>query len=341
MHLNARALETKTIHGSYSDSVTVGRGLSAQVSVGGRHRQVSRLHTTISWDAERGAFTAQVHGLNGMKVRDALVARGECAQLRDHDVLDLVGVRFLFRCPPTLHEVDAADTLSRFAHVASTKCLGESQHEGGGCDLESVDMDEFDAMLYGDEECRDGRDAASANPTDGPRLQQGESDEHPDNAETQDGRDAASASPSDDGPRLQQSESDRYPEDAEIAEMLVEAVVFSGKTSATITDIIQQLVSVHPAVWTCANPQDNTQHRERIQECLVAHAFFGRVERKVKDASNRRVEDKWYYAPDLDANELRRETFGGLTRQARRCTLRDNQYFFRRPPPLPYHQRKA
>ncbi|KAJ2380034.1 hypothetical protein H4S02_006885, partial [Coemansia sp. RSA 2611] len=57
--------------------------------------------------------------------------------------------------------------------------------------------------------------------------------------------------------------------------------------------------------------------------------------RRVKDASDRRAEDRWYYDAAADACPVRRANFGGLARTARRCTLRDTQYFFKQVPKLP------
>ncbi|KAJ2172679.1 hypothetical protein EV181_007563, partial [Coemansia sp. RSA 532] len=53
------------------------------------------------------------------------------------------------------------------------------------------------------------------------------------------------------------------------------------------------------------------------------------------DASDRRAEDRWYYDAAKDECVERRENFGGLVRTARRCTLRDTQYFFKQVPKLP------
>ncbi|KAJ1798969.1 hypothetical protein LPJ56_006697, partial [Coemansia sp. RSA 2599] len=45
--------------------------------------------------------------------------------------------------------------------------------------------------------------------------------------------------------------------------------------------------------------------------------------------------DKWYYDAARDDCDERRANFGGLVRTARRCTLRDTQYFFKQVPKLP------
>ncbi|KAJ2733035.1 hypothetical protein IW152_003358 [Coemansia sp. BCRC 34962] len=111
-----------------------------------------------------------------------------------------------------------------------------------------------------------------------------------------------------------------------LADLLVESMVFSARTSHTISDLLRD---VAPA------GADARNWRHHVTWTLFHTRCFGRVERRVKDASDRRAEDRWYYDAAADACPVRRANFGGLARTARRCTLRDTQYFFKQVPKLP------
>ncbi|KAJ2802868.1 hypothetical protein H4R20_003110 [Coemansia guatemalensis] len=119
--------------------------------------------------------------------------------------------------------------------------------------------------------------------------------------------------------------------DAGLVDVVIEAMVFSARTSHTISDLLRDIARVGDdggadcmRVW-----------RHHLTRALFHNRCFGRVERRVKDASDRRAEDRWYYDAAKDDCSARRENFGGLVRTARRCTLRDTQYFFKQVPKLP------
>ncbi|KAJ2395539.1 hypothetical protein GGI05_001534 [Coemansia sp. RSA 2603] len=117
------------------------------------------------------------------------------------------------------------------------------------------------------------------------------------------------------------------PEGSSLVDLIVQTMVFSARTSHTISDLLRDMSHVD-------GPESHAW-RHHITWTLFHSKCFGRVERRVKDASDRRAEDKWYYDAARDDCEERRANFGGLVRTARRCTLRDTQYFFKQVPKLP------
>ncbi|KAJ2848103.1 hypothetical protein J3B02_004022 [Coemansia erecta] len=117
------------------------------------------------------------------------------------------------------------------------------------------------------------------------------------------------------------------PPGSSLVDLVVQTMVFSARTSHTISDLLRDMAHAdgpEAPVW-----------RHHLTWTLFHSRCFGRVERRVKDASDRRAEDKWYYDAAQDECAERRANFGGLVRTARRCTLRDTQYFFKQVPKLP------
>ncbi|KAI9506673.1 hypothetical protein BX070DRAFT_249525 [Coemansia spiralis] len=118
------------------------------------------------------------------------------------------------------------------------------------------------------------------------------------------------------------------PSGANLADLVIETMVFSARTSHTISDLVRDIARAE-------GEEDMRGWRHHLTWTLFHNKCFGRVERRVKDASDKRAEDKWYYEAAKDDCIERRENFGGLVRTARRCTLRDTQYFFKQVPKLP------
>ncbi|KAJ1671911.1 hypothetical protein EV182_007378, partial [Spiromyces aspiralis] len=138
------------------------------------------------------------------------------------------------------------------------------------------------------------------------------------------------------------------PQGTSLESLVIECMVFSSRTSLTITEILASLQASHPHLVPkpSSSPSDNAANhqlsqvwRAHISHTLLNSPCFGRVVRKVKDASNKVVEDKWYYDPARDHDKARSETYCGVVRTARRCTLSDKQYYFKPPPKLPNYRR--
>ncbi|KAJ2367414.1 hypothetical protein H4S01_002174 [Coemansia sp. RSA 2610] len=117
--------------------------------------------------------------------------------------------------------------------------------------------------------------------------------------------------------------------ESKLVDVVVETMVFSARTSHTVSDLLRDIARVD------GDDAAARAWRHHLTWTLFHSPCFGRVERRVKDASDRRAEDRWYYDAAKDDCAERRENFGGLVRTARRCTLRDTQYFFKQVPKLP------
>lgn len=101
-----------------------------------------------------------------------------------------------------------------------------------------------------------------------------------------------------------------------------------------ISDICSRILKANPAyakesreIWI-----------ERITSVLKERPFFGEIQRKGKTADGSPTENLYYYNSELDPVEWRRATYTQVGRSARKCTLKDKQYFWKIPPKLGRHR---
>ncbi|OAC99435.1 hypothetical protein MUCCIDRAFT_157211 [Mucor lusitanicus CBS 277.49] len=134
---------------------------------------------------------------------------------------------------------------------------------------------------------------------------------------------------------LQEKKKQHLEEDSnDYAEVIIDALVFSRTSSMPISDICSRILKANPAyakesreVWI-----------ERITSVLKDRPFFGEIQRKGKTADGSPTENLYYYNSELDPVEWRRATYTQVGRSARKCTLKDKQYFWKIPPKLGRHR---
>lgn len=111
-------------------------------------------------------------------------------------------------------------------------------------------------------------------------------------------------------------------------------IVFSRTSSMPISDICSRILKANPVYAK----QPRALWIERIRAVLKERPFFGEIERKGKTADGSPVENLYYYNSELDPVEWRRATYTQVGRSARKCTLKDKQYFWKIPPKLGRHR---
>ncbi|CEP11611.1 hypothetical protein [Parasitella parasitica] len=134
---------------------------------------------------------------------------------------------------------------------------------------------------------------------------------------------------------LQEKKKQHLQEDGnDYAQVIIDALVFSRTSSMPISDICSRILK--------ANPTYAKQPREiwieRISTVLKEKPFFGEIQRKGKTADGSPTENLYYYNSELDPVEWRRATYTQVGRSARKCTLKDKQYFWKIPPKLGRHR---
>lgn len=101
-----------------------------------------------------------------------------------------------------------------------------------------------------------------------------------------------------------------------------------------ISDICSRILKANPAYAK----QPRALWIERIRTVLKEKPFFGEIQRKGKTADGSPTENLYYYNSELDPVEWRRATYTQVGRSARKCTLKDKQYFWKIPPKLGRHR---
>ncbi|KAG0211187.1 hypothetical protein BGX28_008367 [Mortierella sp. GBA30] len=122
-------------------------------------------------------------------------------------------------------------------------------------------------------------------------------------------------------------------------EMIIDTLVFARKKkSMTLTELFDEMITSQPSLMATQNADEI---KEQMLQCLSAARCVGKITRKGKDAYNKPLENQWYYIPEADHNLMRKLTRQEVMPSARKCTLKDKQYFFKMPPKLPYHRKSA
>lgn len=82
---------------------------------------------------------------------------------------------------------------------------------------------------------------------------------------------------------------------------------------------------------TCTDISNRLQDQSinNVSKILTASPVIGCVKRLGKTADGSPKEDLYYYKPDLDQDQERRKRYSDIGRSARKCTMKDTQYFFR------------
>lgn len=101
-----------------------------------------------------------------------------------------------------------------------------------------------------------------------------------------------------------------------------------------ISDICSRIMKSNPVYAE----QSRELWIERIKKVLKEKPFFGEIQRKGKTADGSPKENLYYYNSELDPVEWRRATYTQVGRSARKCTLKDKQYFWKIPPKLGRHR---
>lgn len=90
-------------------------------------------------------------------------------------------------------------------------------------------------------------------------------------------------------------------------------------------------MSTRKSTMTCRDITNKLidQKLTDIQTILTGSPVIGCVKRLGKTADGSPKEDLYYYKPEVDLDQERRKRYSDVGKSARKCTMKDTQYFFR------------
>ncbi|KAF8951119.1 hypothetical protein BGZ52_000213 [Haplosporangium bisporale] len=349
-------MPSMTLIGSYQAPVIVGRGSQATLNLGRVNKQVSRRHAIVEWCRDSANFQITVLGQNGVRINGTGFPSGQQATLRGGDIVDLVGVKMVFRLPAPL---DNTSNMPQLA-MSENKSSDNSPAKNGGtkkATSSSIGKDKdtnkkamvsttrhseiitpppkAKAAPRPAKEVLTKPTGQKAAPKDTPSKGKitKEPTSTPNEAKKQETLVALDTS--------SQESSLEAPKKATVdyTEMIIDTLVFARKKkSMTLTELYEEMIVSQPSLMA---EQDPVEIKEQMLQCLSAARCVDKITRKGKDAYNKPLEDQWYYIPERDHNLMRKHTRQEVMPSARKCTLKDKQYFFKMPPKLPYHRKSA
>ncbi|KAK3818408.1 MAG: hypothetical protein J3Q66DRAFT_282476 [Benniella sp.] len=316
------------LYGAYNASVIVGRGSQATLNLGRINRQVSRRHAVVQWNESVGSFQITVLGQNGVRINGAGYPSGEEARLKDGDIVDLVGVKMVFRAPnkkstaPTKPEVVDKNTKQK-----ATSSVKEKDHEGKAS-VASPKKEKSKTTKDSDPIVTKSPKVKDVPPSTTESTKAKESHQQPSTTT----KTAKAAAPKTLAAQPVASTMD-------YTEMIIDTLVFARKKkSMTLSELFDEMIASQPSLMAT---QTSEEIKEQMIKCLSASRCVGKITRKGKDANNKPLENQWYYIPEYDYNTMRKQTRQEVMPSARACTLKDKQYFFKMPPKLPYHRKST
>ncbi|KAI8883541.1 hypothetical protein K501DRAFT_219096 [Backusella circina FSU 941] len=319
-----------TIVGAYDRKIILGRGGSSTIKIGRRNRQISRAHIAIEFNKLKDIFELIVLGLNGACVDHVHFSQHGVAPLYDHSLIDVLGDHIHFRVPPHPQQQEQSkETL--FEKTIQDEEVIEQQDEEDEEEEQVViekeqkeeekEEEDYPEDLVPDEDLSPEEKELSPEP----EQQQQEEQKEIDNITSKE---------------LTPVQETKEPspvvieEEQDYAEVIIDALVFSRASSMPVSDICSRILKGNPAYK--AQPRDVWM--ERISSVLKEKPFFGEIKRKGKTADGSPTENLYYYNSELDPVEWRRSTYTQVGRSARKCTLKDKQYFWKIPPKLGRHR---
>ncbi|KAJ6164399.1 hypothetical protein N7470_003071 [Penicillium chermesinum] len=117
---------------------------------------------------------------------------------------------------------------------------------------------------------------------------------------------------------------------ARVRNHAVNQLAFSRLSSTPFSTILNNLP---PSYWKSSASSGSGPARSEIRFILENTKCIGKVAREGKDAAGKPLESEYYYLPDEDEDEMRRETVVNNLRKPglRNCRKQHKQYFWRKP----------
>ncbi|KAI7857191.1 hypothetical protein BDC45DRAFT_566715 [Circinella umbellata] len=325
-----------------SEDITIGRGGNATIKIGKRNRQISRTHARIEYQASTHQYYFHVLGLNGAMVDNVLYRQHDRILLKDDALIDILGSKITFMCPdesvipihrrlqepatppspqlePELIVDDIVDDIQQQQRLSP-----EAEQQAVVVDDEPI----LAAAVQQLEESAEQHQLLSVG-EEKPAIEETKQEEEEEDFVLDSQEQPLSPEPKD---QINSNEEEEEAQklNVDYAEVIIDALVFSRKSSMPVSDICSRIMSTNPMYKS----QSRQILMENIRKVLKEKPFFGEIVRKGKTADGSPKENLYYYNSQEDPVEWRRAEYTHVGRSARKCTLQDKQYFWKIPPKL-------
>ncbi|KAJ8663531.1 hypothetical protein O0I10_000774 [Lichtheimia ornata] len=333
-----------------TEPITIGRGSDATIKIGKRNRQISRIHARIEFKSDINRYEFIVVGLNGAMVDNVIYRQHERIELEDGANINILGSKITFMYPdlgmlfPDNNNNNNNKELHHQQRPLSPPPFEEKEHVVEQKPVMDDDVKEEEAVSTNKNEniestedvvACEQKDVDIVNTTPPPQLpasspvdvdMKKEEQEEEEKPQLNEKRKVEQVDIEENKENEENNENDGI----DFAEIIIDALVFSRKSSMPISDICSRIMSTHPMYRS----QPREMWKERIQKVLKEKPFFGEIVRKGKTADGSPKENLYYYNSEADPVEWRRAEYTHVGRSARKCTLQDKQYFWKIPPKL-------
>ncbi|KAI9268716.1 hypothetical protein BY458DRAFT_511323 [Sporodiniella umbellata] len=342
--------------GQYDKKVILGRGGASTIKIGRRNRQISRTHVSIEFNPDLGHFQLTILGLNGANVDQVLYNQHAIVVLEDHSSIDVLGDHVEFRVPPrpldTKQHIlepakDAASPKEDNKEISKVQEAVKEEavviEEKPKVTPEIEEKESIQPSNDSDNKLQEESDKPLIKDTTETTLHMHTAESVEDNKESirqlQEEKEIESMKIAEESwpiDTLKNDDDDKLSEmeEQDYSEVIIDALVFSRTSSMPVSDICSRIMKSNPSYAE----QPRELWTERIREVLKEKPFFGEIQRKGKTADGSPKENLYYYNSELDPVEWRRATYTQVGRSARKCTLKDKQYFWKIPPKLGRHR---
>ncbi|KAL9538025.1 hypothetical protein MBANPS3_011263 [Mucor bainieri] len=309
------------LRGSKTCKTTVGRGHDATIQIGKANKRVSREHVVIEHKPQMGGFELTILSPNGALVDHIIFVEGEHVPVIEGTTIEIVGTKIIFQVPDDNNNAAEPQPMEDVIEAPLEAALPAAMD----VDAETTQQDNIPVIAM--------QESSIASITTTTTTTTTTTAITTTNANT---TTAAQTS----GTR-QHTKSTLNSIIKSTASKLKETARNIIKRPMTMEDeIIQVLVHTRKSTMTCADITKRMQGQtaESVLEALKSSTAVGCVKRLGKTADGSPKEDLYYYKPELDPDQERQNKYSDVGRSARKCTMKDTQYFFRIPPKLPHHK---
>ncbi|CEP15618.1 hypothetical protein [Parasitella parasitica] len=314
------------LRGSKTCKTTIGRGHDATVKIGKANKRVSREHVVIEHKPQMDGFELTILSPNGALIDHIIFVEGEHVPVVDGTTIEILGTKIIFQAPDDNH---LAENMEDVIETPSEASLTTSLSIAAQAETKQVQRGKVDKRCKSSRQKKDDEETVISITTTEPA---GISIPNVESITTSTA-----------------SKKNRKNHKKSALNHIIKSTTSKLKSTAlniikrptTLEDeIIQVLVCTRKSTMTCADIARRLQgqHIQNVFEALSGSAMIGRVERLGKTADGSPKEDLYYYRPELDPDQERQRRYLDIGKSARKCTMKDTQYFFRIPPKLPNHK---